>query len=264
VLAFFAVVLPHVVSGVGAAGGSTFWAFGQIYSSHTYGQGLPVAWTLGVELSFYAVVPVFAFAIRSRDRLEPYLLVGLWIGSLLVRIASPHGVVGGTLVGYLGWFALGMGLARLAQSPPTLPIRPPLIWAVAASGFLLLAGRLPIARPNQGVLLDYIGLGLLALLVVLPAVTHPAGARLKWLGDRSYGVYLWHFPTLAWLASQRISLIEYVVLGVGLTLAAADFSYRYLEAPLMLRAAALADHRRHRAAAPRRAAVPRPAPELVV
>ncbi|HWH12730.1 MAG TPA: acyltransferase [Solirubrobacteraceae bacterium] len=245
-LAFFAVVLPAAVSPVGSTGISTFWAFGQIYTHGTYFQGLGVAWSLGVEMSFYIAAPLIAFALRRRDSLEPYVLVGLWLLSFLVRVASPDGVIGGTIVGYFGWFAVGMWLARASCSTTTAKPRlgPAWTWTLAGAGYLLLCEQVPTAWPNQGTLLSYVGLGLLGGLVVLPAITNPGRPGLKWLGDRSYGVYLWHFPIFQWLAEQRLALGLYAAVGLVLTLGAAHFSHRYLEQPLMRRASALAKLRR--------------------
>ena len=55
---------------------------------------------------------------------------------------------------------------------------------------------------------------------------------LKWIGDRSYGIYLWHYPIILLIskgikASWWITLIE-IVLSVVL----AELSYRFIETPI--------------------------------
>lgn len=55
---------------------------------------------------------------------------------------------------------------------------------------------------------------------------------LKWMGDRSYSIYLWHYPIILLIskgikASWWITLIE-IVLSVVL----ADLSYRFIETPI--------------------------------
>ena len=55
---------------------------------------------------------------------------------------------------------------------------------------------------------------------------------LKWIGDRSYSIYLWHYPIILLIskgikASWRITLIE-IVLSVVL----AELSYRFIETPI--------------------------------
>ena len=54
---------------------------------------------------------------------------------------------------------------------------------------------------------------------------------LVWVGDRSYGLYLWHWPLIVF--AERLSGRWIAVVGaVALSLVAADRSYRWLEKPL--------------------------------
>ena len=58
---------------------------------------------------------------------------------------------------------------------------------------------------------------------------------LKWLGDRSYGIYLWHWPIFVLLrAGIDVSWPDPVALLVkfGLVLVISDLSYRFIELPI--------------------------------
>jgi peptidoglycan/LPS O-acetylase OafA/YrhL len=91
-------------------------------------------------------------------------------------------------------------------------------------------------------MLYYLGLGLLAAMIVLPAIGSPAdrASRIgKWLGDRSYGIYLWHFPIVQWVAGKGLPTAQYIAVSITLTLIAAHLSYRLIEQPLLRRAGAL-------------------------
>lgn len=58
---------------------------------------------------------------------------------------------------------------------------------------------------------------------------------LRWIGDRSYGIYLWHWPLLV-LAMAAVPGTETPVwMGLGVlaaTLGAAELSYRFVETPI--------------------------------
>jgi len=83
----------------------------------------------------------------------------------------------------------------------------------------------------------------LASAVLVAAAVHPEtkvhallGFRpLKWIGRRSYGIYLWHWPVfvvtrpgldIGWSSGPTL------VLRLGLTLLLAELSFRYLEEPI--------------------------------
>ena len=160
-LAFFIVVFPREVPPLGTGNPGLFAGFAQIYSPANYYSGLPVAWTLDVEVCFYAAAPLIALGVRrlivrgcSRN-VEGLVLLGLGVVSIAVRRFSPDGVIGGTILGYGGWFAIGMALAVLAAQPTQLLRRiklpPTSLWALAGLGYLLLSDHLarPIPYPNR-------------------------------------------------------------------------------------------------------------------
>lgn len=81
---------------------------------------------------------------------------------------------------------------------------------------------------------------LLALLWPLAGFRWLASRPLTWLGDTSYGIYLWHYPVLmlldrTLLAHWNTPALALAALPVALLVTAvlAGLSYRYLEAPLM-------------------------------
>jgi peptidoglycan/LPS O-acetylase OafA/YrhL len=133
------------------------------------------------------------------------------------------------------------------------------LWATAlllylvACLFLLdpgpsLAARVGISRTQY--LGEYLLFGLIAALIVLPAVFHDrrgglprrvlAHPALAWLGLISYGIFLWHYPILLglvdagvtdWWPSMAFPLLAAITLSI--TIACAALSYYLLERPLM-------------------------------
>ena len=79
-------------------------------------------------------------------------------------------------------------------------------------------------------------------LVLIAAVSHP-GARsnvvlgnplLKWIGLRSYGLYLYHWPifqAIRGLAGNKLTFSEFVV-AMAITVVLTELSYRFVETPI--------------------------------
>jgi hypothetical protein len=84
----------------------------------------------------------------------------------------------------------------------------------------------------------------LATAVVIMACAHPhthlggsvLGWRpLRWIGLRSYGIYLWHWPVFTVTRPQldvHIEGLPLLALRLALTVVLADLSYRYVETPI--------------------------------
>jgi peptidoglycan/LPS O-acetylase OafA/YrhL len=81
-----------------------------------------------------------------------------------------------------------------------------------------------------------------ATAVVVAAVVHPAGrlgdalgvAPLRWIGVRSYGIYLWHLPIFVLTTPPRDHGIDLTraTLQVAATLVVAALSWRWIEEPI--------------------------------
>jgi peptidoglycan/LPS O-acetylase OafA/YrhL len=111
-----------------------YYGFLQIYSARTEPLGLPPAWTLGVEVVFYALVPCLALlAARvpldrsaaagpilrdAASRTHVLALGGLILASTAFRVwamrASPASTLTVWPPSLIGWFAGGMLLATLS------------------------------------------------------------------------------------------------------------------------------------------------------
>jgi peptidoglycan/LPS O-acetylase OafA/YrhL len=161
-------IFPGIV-GVFTGDWWRYYFFLQAYSNRTIGQGIPPAWSLCVEVTFYVSLPLWAILIR---RLRSAVWPRSWLAAELVPLAlvAALGVivqVGAsrllisnllptTLLGEITWLALGMSLA---------------VWSVAADHS---------ERPSRLVqaVVDHPGLcwlGAAACLGAATAILHPGG-----------------------------------------------------------------------------------------
>jgi peptidoglycan/LPS O-acetylase OafA/YrhL len=205
------------------------------------GCGIGPAWSLGVEVTFYALLPIYAVlmgrlaagrSMRNAIRLELIVLAALALGSVFVRLHALHDprslYLARTLLGTFYWFALGMTLAiasvvlhereseswvaRVTTHHPGVP------WLIALAMYagisLWLPASLAVVPTDLQFLTDYVGFGLVALLLLLPAVFGDgaggvprrilANPVLAWLGLISYGIFLWHQPVMQALLLHNV------------------------------------------------------------
>jgi peptidoglycan/LPS O-acetylase OafA/YrhL len=257
------------VSGVTTGNWWIFYLFGQIYSPVNIGHGIGVAWTLCIEVTFYAALPVFVLACARLARRpgsfrpDVALIVLLAAGSLAFRAhfdGFTQVATVSTLAGTFFWFALGMGTAiasvelegRLRASGRLQRLWPAASWTCAI-GLVVLnhqiqKGSLGLDRPAAAVV-THVLYGLSALLILLPAVfadrTRGPVQRvlrvraLAWVGLISYAFYLYHtivIDQLNKLAKDAGISARYAFVAVCsllVTLACAAASYYLLERPIM-------------------------------
>jgi len=226
-------------------------------------------WSLAIEEQFYLLWPLLlAAGLRRLPRAALLLLVAggaaasaLWMALLYRPEADPSRVYFGTDTRAT---ALLLGAALALVWPAARPGRRAGTAGAAAPWLLDVAGVAAAAflgwcalRLNEFDPALYRGgfaLVALATAVLLAAVAHPAarlgplalGAPLLvWIGRRSYGIYLWHWPVFVVTRPQLDVALEGWPLLAGrlaLTVALAELCYRLIETPI--RRGALARARR--------------------
>ena len=211
-------------------------------------------WSLAVEEQFYLVWPLLLLAVllirRPRVRLALvialFLASALWMGVLYQPGADPTRVYYGSDTHSFGLFA-GAALALLLRRPSDkrdeLPrVRP---WLGAAAVLAIIAFALWL--PEDGAATYRGGLVAVSLATAVAIWAGVRGGRfgrlldatpLRYLGERSYGIYLWHWPVLVlvqllWPTSSPFgSLLPIGLLTAVITLTLAGASYRWLEMPI--------------------------------
>ena len=241
----------------------------QIYQRDNLEHGLSQTWSLCTEVVFYAVLPLIGLALTAGRKRSgrPWaiiaggvVLTAVWVALIGAGELSPslHTM---WLPAYGLWFGAGMVLAsvqvalRHGHRPKwrfldEIAAAPLACWAGALAVYAIattpIAGPLDLAEPTAvEFALKMLLYTLLAVLITVPVAFGPqtrskellSGGATRWLGQVSYGLFLWH-PFVLEMFYQLTGRAEFtgealetylVVAGGGLVLAA--LSYYLVEEP---------------------------------
>ncbi len=272
-LAFAVVFLPEEVAGLrgdtlAALGYVTNWylVFNQESYFETVGRPslMQHLWSLAVEEQFYLLWPLLltgAMMLLRRRRLVLIAVLAGAVGSALLMAflyrpdIDPSRIYYGTdtrAAGLLFGSALafmwepGQSLWRAGQSQ--LPARwiPPLLLDFIGLGALggLVGFCLWFDQYQPSLYQGGFALVAITTAVVIMVSVHPftrlgtgllEWRPLRWVGVRSYGIYLWHWPVFMVTRPELdVTITGWPLLALRLaaTLVLADLSYRFVETPI--------------------------------
>lgn len=216
-----------------------YWRSAGYFDSAAHEKWLLHTWSLGVEMQFYLLYPIFAllvWKIKPCVRIFYWSLVGLFISSfvLSVIVSSVMPVAAFYLLPTRGWELAAGGLVYFwgRSSYSRLYIKYSrilygsgfLLWLV---GFALIDSR--VSWPSGWALFPVAGTALIILAHKIEArllVNPPA----QWFGNISYSLYLWHWPLVVVLYLTGLHQHwAWVVTGLLMSLLLGWFSFSFVE-----------------------------------
>ncbi len=258
--------LPHLRNDVVASlAYVTNWELLRSQTSYFEATGRPPLlqhlWSLAIEEQFYILWAPLAFILLPRMSRRAMAFIALvlaaasaaWMAMLAHKIGYPGQGDPSRL--YFGTdthgFALllGSALGLLWQPSPELD-RPGMFaratgWLLGLIALACMVALFAMTGEDTPRLYPWGFLAAAATaLALIMIATHPGMAFgrcldnpvMRWIGERSYGIYLWHWPVFM-LTRPGIDLRTMdsgtaLALRLALTLAVAALSYRYLEMPV--------------------------------
>ena len=192
----------HSVYAVSFLSNVEFWLEAGYFDAASHEKWLLHTWSLSVEWQFYLILPLVLWVVWrvKPGRAAQTWAIGLGLAASLaasVWVTSSNASAAFYLLHTRAWEMLGGGLVFLLAGKLTLSAAQRRI--VEAAGLLLIVLAVVIfdkgtVWPGWRAMLPVMA----AMLVLVASRTSvwTASALPQWLGDRSYSLYLWHWPVV--------------------------------------------------------------------
>jgi peptidoglycan/LPS O-acetylase OafA/YrhL len=226
----------HLRGSLGFYSNVVFWGESGYFDAESHSKWLLHTWSLSVEWQFYMVYPLIVWGCW---RLHPgrfslrVLLLLLFAASLLLSVLVTPAKPGAAfyLLPTRAWEMMAGGLIVLTESPHAkiralLPEAGGLLIAMAV---LMYDHSTP--WPGAWALLPVMG----SCMVIWGQGSWTQlneMAPIQWLGDRSYSLYLWHWPVASMLHHLELKGHALAIaMGLLIALVLSDISFRLVEQP---------------------------------
>lgn len=230
----------HSVYAIAFLSNVEFWQEAGYFDVASHEKWLLHTWSLSVEWQFYLVLPVLLSLVWrlwpgrvAQNRFVGLGLVASLIASMWVTNTQPSTAF--YWIHTRAWEMLGGGLVFLLGSMDCSTVRSRWKRWLEAAGLLLIALAIAIfdkdtAWPGWRAMLPVAATML--VLLANSASVWTSNTVAQWLGDRSYSLYLWHWPVVVTLVyvDMRDSPLA-VASALLMTLMLGHFSFIWVENP---------------------------------
>lgn len=207
-------------------------------------------WSLAIETQFYLIYPILLILLsKARNRGKVFAAVTAVLAMISVVLMgvlySPDGDPSRVYYGTdTRAFSLLIGaLAAIQKEYHIIKVKlRGKLWAVIGSISVLILIGMMMLISSYSSFLYYGGQAIVSVLAafVVYAVTVSrsllniilGSSILKWVGDRSYSIYLWHYPIIVLMSGGKRATWWIVILEVVLSVGFAELSYRFIETPV--------------------------------
>lgn len=207
-------------------------------------------WSLAIETQFYLIYPILLILLsKARNRGKVFAAVTAVLAMISVVLMgvlySPDGDPSRVYYGTdTRAFSLLIGaLAAIQKEYHIIKVKlRGKLWALIGSISVLILIGMMMLISSYSSFLYYGGQAIVSVLAafVVYAVTISrsllniilGSSILKWIGDRSYSIYLWHYPIIVLMSGGKRAAWWIVILEVVLSVGFAELSYRFIETPV--------------------------------
>ena len=207
-------------------------------------------WSLAIETQFYLIYPILLILLsKARNRGKVFVAVTAVLAMISVVLMgvlySPDGDPSRVYYGTdTRAFSLLIGaLAAIQKEYHIIKVKlRGKLWAVIGSISVLILIGMMMLISSYSSFLYYGGQAIVSLLAafVVYAVTVSKSMlnkilghnALKWIGDRSYSIYLWHYPIIILISGGKKSAWWIMLIEIVLSVVLAEISYRFIETPI--------------------------------
>ena len=228
----------HVLYSLGFVSNIEYWQAAGYFDAASHEKWLLHTWSLSVEWQFYMVLPLLLWAAA---KLRPGRAVLAWTSAAALLASLAASVLTTASSPTAAFFLLHTRAWELLAGGMVFFLAGRLAWGAPARRGLEFAGLAAIVASIALFDRESTWPGAFALLPVAGAMAVLAANRTsawtgnriaQWLGDRSYSLYLWHWPIYVALAYLELR-DDALALGAGLllTMVLGHLSYVWVEVP---------------------------------